>query len=174
MNRLVLVFGLLGTSCTPSQIIVRKAPPEALDAAQKRLESREVVIDPAGQRADRLRTATFCYPVPNERDQSWDASFGRTRPGPVRFSAEGPMADQDKAVAQCPFLFQVEVEARPTKSDALETELVVHSAWWRAVPGKCAPVGDPLTGIVDCEYSYVGATGQGDVEGFFYGLLNGL
>ena len=178
MNALAPTLGLLTVSltalgCTPSHLQVRGAPADALAAATARLEARNIPRDPAGHRADRLRTAAFCYHPPRRDGGGWDASFADPSPGgPVGFSHTAPLDALDEAAERCRHLFRLTLSVQPAEG---ATRLVVESEWWRVVRGRCRPAGDPLTGVYACAYTYRAEHDPpGDVEGWVYRLLVGL
>lgn len=165
---LLVITGLLGVAaCSARPVETRTVPAAALTEAAARLTARGIALDPAGQRADRLRTGYFCHQDTND----WDATFASPAPAPVPFSAEGTFEEQATTRARCPQLVQVEVVTVPVEAG---TRLQVESAWWRLEDRGCQPIGEPLLGRVHCEYGYRGATAPGEVERFFYGILAGI
>ena len=161
------------TGCTPSHIQVRTAPADALAAATVRLEERGVAFDPAGRRADRIRSAHFCYHPPTRSGGGFDASFQHKSPaGPVGFDHLAPLDEQAAARNRCEWMFRFEVHARPQDG---ETRIEVQPAWWRVKNTKCTPEGDPLLGVLRCDYGYSAAhKPPADLAGFIYRVLSGL
>lgn len=168
--RSLLMLTLI-VGCTPSMVEVRATPADALKIVEARLAEREIELDAAGRRPDRVRTGTFCYVAPDATGASWDRSFARPVPGPGPFEIEGTLEEQHAAEQRCRHIFRVELNALPHDGGA---KLVAESAWWKLQPGICAPVGDPLLGVVRCHYRYVGAQAPADVLGFVYGLVEDL
>lgn len=164
---LVLLVG-----CTPAQVQVRAKPADALAKAEARLAERGVELDAAGRRADRLRTGSFCYVAPDRTGASWDRSFARPVPGPGPFEIVGTLDEQKVAEDRCRFIFRVELGATPDGAGG--STLRAEGQWWRVRPGACASEGDPLLGVLRCQYRYVGTQPQGDVEAFVYGIVEDL
>ena len=169
MRHLLLLAVL--PACTPAQIETRASPKVALEAAAKRLTERGIELDPAATSGTRLRTRHYCYQPPDRTGSSWDRSFARPSPGPVPFSHEGTLAEQDATRGRCAHIFRVELQAQPLPKGA---RVVSQSEWWALKAGRCTPQGDPLLGQLRCNYSYRGARAPEDVEGFIYGMLSGL
>ncbi len=158
--------------CTPTQVQVRATPADALAKAEARLAERGIELDAAGRRADRLRTGSFCYVAPDRTGASWDRSFARPVPGPGPFEVEGTLAEQKAAEDRCPYIVRVELTAAPDGAGG--ATLRAEGQWWRVRPGACAPVGEPLLGVLRCQYRYVGTQPQGDIEAFVYGIVEDL
>lgn len=170
--RAVVLATLALGACTPAQVHTRRAPADALAATEKRLAERDITLDPAGRRPDRLRTAHFCYQLPGREGRVWERSFAHPATGPVPFSQVGTPEEQDAAREKCPHLFRVEILARPAEDEG--SEVTVQSEWWRVSSGACEPNGQPLMGRFRCQYRYVGSQAPDNVERYVYGILAGL
>ena len=162
---------VLAGGCTPGRIHVRSTPADALKAASARFEERGIALDPAVASPTRVRTRHYCYQPPDRTGGGWDRSFARPSPGPVPFTRDGPISEQDATRARCAHIFRVEIQASAHGPGA---EIVSQSEWWALKPGACAPLGDPLLGGLRCEYRYRGAQAPADVDGVIYGMLSGL
>ncbi|MCA9541079.1 MAG: hypothetical protein KC620_19395 [Myxococcales bacterium] len=170
MKRVLFVVLLVGCGA-PGPVRVERSPSEAIAVATARLTEREITVDPAGARPDRVRTAFFCYQPPGREGPSLEPSFAHPSPGPVPVTVTGPEGEQAKARQDCASLFQVEIVAEPAAGGSV---LRVEEAWWRRDGGKCAPEGDPLLGELTCTYRYSGARGEADAARYFAGLLRGI
>ncbi len=171
MRRLALCLALLG--CTPSHIQVRRAPNDAIDAAVARLEARGVSFDAAGRRANRARSAHYCYRPPRRDGGGFDASFKHPAPGgPVGFEHTATLDEQAPARDRCAHLFRFELVATPHDG---ESRVEIEAAWWRVRDAGCTPVGDPLLGALRCTYAYRASHAPpADLPRFVYRVLAGL
>jgi hypothetical protein len=168
-----IVLALAALGCTPSHIQVRKAPADAINAAVTRLEARDVAFDPAGRRPDRARSAHFCYRPLHRSGGGFDASFQHAvAGGPVGFEHTAPLDDQAPVRKRCEWMFRFEVHARPYEG---ESRIEVQTDWWRIKNTRCVPEGNPLLGVLRCDYAYTAAhKGPDDLPGFIYRILSGL
>ena len=166
-----LVSSLWIAGCATTQITLRGTPAAVITEAKSRLVERQIVLDPKGEGAHRLRTAFFCHKDLDPSKGGWDRSFTAQRPGPIEFSHVGSVHEQDQKKDECRYIHRVLLHARAVEGGSV---VDVNAQWWRLQPGACQEDGDPLAGILKCTYRYVPAHPEDDVRPFIMGMLEGL
>lgn len=172
--RSLLLLSLPGLllACGRAEVRLDSASGDPIQTVITRLEQGGVVVDPAGRRPDAVRTAHFCWRGHDRQGRSWQQSLGRQRPGPVGFTVQGAMSAQDKAKAECPWLYRVEFRKIPAPKGEQGVTIKLTPRWWRVTDGACAPHGDPLMGEFECTYRYEGALPPAEAEPFFADLID--
>jgi hypothetical protein len=146
---------------------------------EKYLTTYGLTFDPAGRMVNaqggRARTQWYCHRDRSDprSGPSLDALFNRASPGPIPFEYEAPLPDQRPDRVACPWVFRVDVMVSPA-AEAGASLLVPEEAWYRAELGACVPVGEPLMGIMRCQWRYSGARGPGNAAGWVQSILSGL